>query len=306
MNNPIELKLYDAYCPAVQDWLDTFDINTVPNYMRNRLWKSYESDFLLTHYDYEDGMTAKQIIKESRELYENTKKPRRVYAVKDVIRNITGVIGDLKEEQFRTVSHNGIDSLWIKDVPNFWIQPVYGYIPDADDLNIHVIDSKMLTYGYVRVRTSEQYEKRNERKWWLLVYQPDPKYMPDVRHMITQANLLHFSPEKYHDDIREEGLIPSRGGRTYLYPNERIFFYVRNNVNPLEDAFMDMMRGIYRKEKRKDPMMSNIYDCWRLLMKKVPQSAKVYYDPNEDECIYLTIHIEPEWLEYMPDWELEL
>ena len=299
MSELIELKLYDDNCPAIQNLLDTFNINEIPEYKRNLMWKSYVTSFLTSQYDYNPDI--KKVLRESKELHENKKIARRVLPVKEVAKRLSGTIDGLETEQFKTVSHNGIDSVQINDVPNFWIQPIATYIPDADEMNIHIIDDKMEGYGYIRVRTTEQYEK-NGRKWYFLIYNPDSRFMPDVRSMLRKASLVHYAPEKFHDDILEDGLIPSRGGRTYLYPNERVFFYIREPNGVLDDDFIKMMCGISRKERRKDPMMSNIFDCWKLLMNKVPEEAKVYYDPNAEECVYLTIHIELEWLEYMSYW----
>lgn len=148
--------------------------------------------------------------------------------------------------------------------------------------------------GYVRTRCTLHKEK-NDREWYFVVYNPDTKYLKSVRDLLLYDRFIHYSPEFNRDDILETGLVPSNGGRTYTYPDERVFFYVYSSGG-LSDSYRKMMRAISTKEKQRDSSFSGYFDCYELDTRKLPESVKIYYDPNADDCVFLTTHIKPEWL----------
>lgn len=296
-----ELKLYDDKCVAVERAMKEFNINRIPIATRNRLYKSYRDDFLFAQEEFDFDKTVEEILNEK---YPDSKYIREangrdvvdikhIIPVKKMIQTITGILNDVKDTQFKTVSHNGIESLSIRNAPAFWVQPMYGLIPNKP-LNLDIIDYEMSQGGYVRTRCTPHKEK-NSREWYFVVYNPDTKYLKSVRDLLLYDRFIHYSPEFNRDDILETGLVPSKGGRTYTYPDNRVFFYVYS-YGGLSDSYKNMIRGISTKEKQRDYTFSGYFDCFELNTEKLPDNVKIYYDPNADDCVFLTIHIKPEWL----------
>lgn len=291
-----ELKLYDDTAIAVIHSLESFDINDVPKSVRDRLYKSYADDFLFSKEYYEPGMTVQDILNESVPVRRNdVVDTKHVTPVKELIESLVGILSDADVDQFRTITINGIESMHIQDAPEFWIQPVYGFIPNQK-LNIDIIDHEMKEGGYVRVRTTEHVENDTGRKWYFVVYNPDTKYLKSVRELLRTARLFHYTPEFNRDDILETGLVPSKGGRTFMYPDERVFFYV-NAFPGLSDSYIKMMSSTSKKIKKKDSSFSGYFDLFELNIDKLPESIKIYYDPNAKDCVFVTHHIEPEWID---------
>lgn len=282
-------------------------INSFTKEERDEMYQSYYDDFLMNENKTGDFRTVEKILESSgrhgRSGRNITERHRAVTPVSIVVEEMTGEFNDLQKRQFRTIKHNGIESVNISRIPEFWIQPVAAYIPDKS-VNLDIIDSKMEGYGYVRTRLTEVRDE-DRRQWYFAVYNPNPEYMPDVRSQIRNYRLLHFSHEKNHDSIMETGLVSSTGGRTYMYPDKRVFFY----VYPLKrgeysDSFRKMMGGIARKEIKADRDFSGIFNCYELDLDSVPENIRILYDPNAEDCIYLNAHIEPEWFKYKEDmWE---
>lgn len=303
-----ELRLYSPFSPVIDD-LERHAaeyINSFSDSEREEMYKSYTDDYIQNREDYEFGDTVEKLLEESENDRNTSKRSgsafddkKKIYPVKFVIEHITGVYNALKKEQFSTICHNNIRSIKISDIPEFWIQPIVSYIPD-EGINIRIIDDELNSYNYVRTRLSA-FKDKNGNRWFFAVYNPNPKYMPDVREQLLLDRLIHYSPEYNHDDIMDTGLIPSKGGRTYMYPDERVFFYVYATHGSLDPKYVNMMSGISNKIKKNDNTFSGIFNCYELDVRKIPKDVKILYDPNADNCVYLNIHIQPEWIKYQED-----
>lgn len=301
-----ELRINSPYCQALNDLFEHFDINSVLKTLRDKMYQSYTQSYM-THVafiDDEDDMSVEQALKESEEqsLNENSKQKVTVYPVKYTIERITnGSIPDMKLSQFKTVDNNGIKSIEIDDIPEFWIQPVFSYVPDVY-MNIRIVDDLMKEYGYIRVRQQKKTDE-NGRQWWFVIYNPDPRGMEDIRHRLSMFYLLHYTPEFNRDSILENGLLPSHGGRTYTYPDKRVFFYAAKktfdiHIDPfvLPEKMTKMMKSVARSTKKKHPDWSGYFDVFELNTGKLPENVKVYWDPNAQSCMYLNIPIPADYL----------
>lgn len=299
-----EVKLYSPDCKVITDWFDSFDINSVPEKVCNELYRSYDDDYVFHRDWYDDDDTVESVLLEAREMNGNDTECR-LLPVRDVVEHMTGIICDLKPEQFRTISINGIESVEIRDVPAFWVQPVAGYFPGTGH-NIEIMDETMKSYGYVSVMKREM-KDREGRSWFKIVYNPDPKFAKNVRDAMKGLRLSHYSPEFNHDSIMETGLVPSRGGRRYLYPDSRVFFYTYGGSihNRFGRKFLEMMHSVSRFVKKREPSFSGIFREYVLDLEKVPEGARIFYDPNAQDCVYLNIHIEPEWIQYIRTGSME-
>lgn len=296
-----ELKIFSDKCPAMQSLASNAEqyINEFPDDLRKIMFQSYEADYLMSQEFYDSDMTLDDIINEDyqpKSSGPDVSIGKNVIPVAKTVQELIRTIPALKYRQFRTISHNDIESIRIQEIPEFWIQPIASYIP-AESMNIEIIDHEMDVHGYVRTRLDIIKDKYG-KPWYFAIYNPDPKLMPDVRHMLKSMILLHYSPEFNHDDIMETGLIPSHGGRTYTYPDSRVFFYVKHPRLDLSNAYMRMLGSIVKKEKSKHRDFSGIMNQYELILDRVPKEVKIYYDPNADDCIYLNTHVEPDWLEY--------
>lgn len=296
---PEELKILSPYSQVINDLFENFDINSVSKKLRDAMYQSYTEeymtslDFIKSKDDFKDFLeqNKKNLIKENKE------NGVVVYPVKEVVRRITTAIPLIKEEQFITVVHNQIYSIKVVKIPEFWVQPTFTYIPDVY-MNLRILDDKMNAYGYIRVR--QQRKKDNEgRQWWFAIYNPDPSCSENMRDEIDGFfRLFHYAPEIFRDDILEKGLVPSYGGRTYLYPDKRVFFYAGDKKKPyrLTTEFQNMMLAISFKTRKKYPMWSGYYDVFELDMDKLPANVKIFWDPNADDCVYFNIPILPDYL----------
>ena len=306
-----ELKVNSPFCQALTDLFDNFNINAISWQERDALYKSYTNDYLynISLVDDEDDKNIEDLLDDTKKMFlkESEEHGIDVYPVKYTIERITnGDISALKPEQFKTVTNNGIDSIQVSDIPEFWIQPVFSYIPDVH-MNLRILDEQMEAYGYVRVR-HKRVQDSHKHSWWILIYNPDPRGMEDIRKFLRKFRMFHFSPEFNRDSILENGLLPSKGGRTYTYPDARVFFYTPPYyLKPWQDPFSfpkrfkQMMQSIARKTKTKHSDWSGYFDVFELDTSEVPANAKTYWDPNMEHCIYLNIHIEPEWIKLLED-----
>ena len=59
-----ELKIYDDKCVAVERAIKTFNINKLSIATRNRLYKSYEDDFLFSQEDFDFDKSVEEILNE--------------------------------------------------------------------------------------------------------------------------------------------------------------------------------------------------------------------------------------------------
>ena len=169
-------------------------------------------------------------------------------------------------------------------------------VPDSN-INVRILDDKMNECGYVNVRKQLRFDSE-QRRWWFSIYNPNPKFMDDIRDNLDRNRLFHYTPEFNRDSIIDSGLIPSNGGRTYLYPDKRVFFEVTSMSNPYKFniEYLKMMHGISEKTHKNEYMFSGYFDCFELDISKLPDNVKIYWDPNHRDGVYINCHIEPEWL----------
>ena len=298
-NNMEELKIQQPDCQALNDLFNNFDINSIPKEKRDAMYKSYTKDYIMSLEYYDEDDDVNEILESNKILFEdeNEYEDKKILPVALAIEKIRNDIPSLSEEQFITIKNNGIESLRIDShIPIFWTQPIFSYIPD-EYINIKIIDEKMMECGYINVR-KEQRKDEDRRLWWLIIYNPNPDYMDDIRDVLDSYRLLHYTPEYNRDSILDSGLVPSKGGRTYFYPDARVFFIVTDKKRPFRftNAYLKMMRNVSLKLKKKDRMFSGYFDCFELDMFKLPEGIKVFWDPNHEDGVYLNYHLEPDWL----------
>lgn len=283
-----EIKLQSPYCQALNDFMSDFDINSVPKKEREWMFVSYTQEYLdsvSVEDDSEEEIHVEDVLNEGLA----SELAKRVRPVREVIELLTEMFERMKDIQFRTVSNNGIQSIKMENIPVFWIQPVGVYIPDSE-MNLHIIDEKMTEFGYVRVRYQKKFDQ-NRNPWYFVIYNPNPKFMKDVRNNIDAFGFYHLSPEFNHDSIMEDGLKTSRGGRTYTYPDERVFFYVMYKKHEYTPAFVRMMTAISKNIKKKEPYFSGIFNVYKLNVDMLPADVKMFWDPNAQDCVYFNVPI---------------
>ena len=307
------IQLISPNCKAIQELIYNFDINSIPQKKRDAMYKSYTNDYLAAREDYDISESVKDVLTEERRVLESKRRKRndnlylrKIYTVAELSEILIGKYPSISDEQFRSVFHNGIESARLQDIPDFWINPVTMLIPD-EAINLSIIDEEMEKFGYVRVRL-EAMAENNRRIWYFAVYNPNPKYIKSVRDVLRMSRFVHFSPEFNHDDIMETGLIPSNGGRTYTYPDERVFFYVFGTQFDVtqDEWFIGMLNSVSKKIKKENPSFSGIFNAYELDIRKLPEDISIFYDPNADNCVYINGHIEPQWFIYREDMFLEL
>lgn len=299
-----EFEILSVNDAVFKDAFKNFDINKIPKDTRDVLYKSYTNSYMMS-IECDDEETAKEILAESadtRKKHEDIIE-KSLYPLKDVVEGLTGMIPEMRPEQFITFKINGIESLKIIDIPNFWVQPVISFVPDKA-MNIAIINEMMTDYGYINVRQYKQTDEEN-REWWVVIYNPNPKFMKDVRNILRVVRLIHYSPEFNRDDILENGLLPSKGGRTYLYPDERVFFYVTNMRLELSGRYISMMKNISKKVKKEHRDFSGYFDMFELMTDRLPENVKILYDPNMDSCVYLSVNVPAEWLVFDENFSRE-
>lgn len=305
-----EYRLFEPNGPEVEAMMQ-FDINVIPKTMREKIYSSYV-DMYMDRYmcfrDWDPTITIKQALEESYKHPKRSQKSKATYARVEssvtVVQNLLKKYMFMHELQFKTYFNNNVYSLSVDCVPIWWVEPILSIIPDFP-YNVDILDKEMSNYGYDKVRQQKKKDK-DGNSWYYVVYHPKPERMVNVRDLLWRKSFYHYSPEKFHDDIMENGLIPSNGGRTYLYKDKRIFFYVWEHNPEIDDDFYDMMRGIANKEKKADRYFSGIFNCYQLDVPKLPdQDFKMFYDPNQKDCVYVNIHIPSEALIYLEDESLE-
>lgn len=287
---PFELMLYRPDCKAITDWFDSFDINTVPEKVRDEMYCSYDEAYMIAFPYYDDIETY---LKESCDFSDD--ENYQVSPVKKVLENITAAVSYIKKEQLFTTFNNKIWSIGLANIPDFWVAPVCGYAPETGH-NMDIIDQLMEDDGYVCVMKKE-IRDREGRSWFKFLYNPDPKFAKNIRDVISVNKLVHFSQDFNAENIVKHGLIPSYGDRTFTYPDERVFFYIWNEpaVRPGR-RFRRMMHTVSEEIKKNFPEFSRKFCMFRLKRGVLPDDVKVYYDPNAPDCVYLNIQIKPEWL----------
>ena len=288
-----EITIQSPYCQAMNDFMDNFDINSVPEKDRQWMFVSYTQEYLDSisgEDDTEDVQDVQAALNEGL----GEKLAKRVRPVREVIELLLGMFEHMKDIQFRTVTNNGIKSVKLDNVPVFWIQPVGIYVPDSE-MNLHIIDEKMAEFGYIRVRLQKKTDL-DRKTWFFVIYNPNPKFMEDVRNNIEAFGFYHLSPEFNHDSIMENGLEPSHGGRTYTYPDKRVFFYVMYKKHEYTPAFVRMMTSVSRSTRKKNPYFSGIFNAYKLDVSKLPKDVKMFWDPNAQDCVYFNIPIPADWL----------
>lgn len=299
-----ELRINSPYCQALNDLFEHFDINSVPKKLRDRMHQSFTKTYMSTLDFIDSGEdTIEDFIEQGKKILKESKENGLdVFPLKEAVSQVINRIPMIETIQFKTVSNNGIESLSIDNVPDFWVQPAFSFIPDVY-MNLSIVDEIMSYYGYIRVRKTRKLDKEG-RSWWYIVYNPDPKDAENVYRLLVKNHiLLHLTPDFNTQSILQNGLIPSHGGRTYEYPDERVFFYVTDYYHPFKFKykFKRMMGGITKKEKANHPQWDEYFDIFELLLHEMPADTKIYWDPNAQDGVYLKLPIQPKYLDLHKD-----
>ncbi len=275
-----------SYIDLICNWVDSFDINSVPLSLRKQWHFSYERAFLASmEADYENPL---DYINESINEDEIEVEP-----LMQVVRHFVSTY-NMNLEQFVIANHNGVESLRVYDVPVFSMNPFGCIAPKAGRYNLDIIDKEMTERGYYRIRTSIK-EDNAGLQWYVIGY--NPVRQVDIYDAVKYFHWIHFSPCIFRKSILENGLMPSSGNNTFRYLNDRVYFYVYDFRYKLTMQFKKMMHQKSIEVKKQYPEWTGEFDAFEIDKDKLKKKYRLYYDPNVDSCVYVTEKIPSETLQ---------
>ena len=149
------------------DFVDNFDINSIPEDVRNSWIKSYTRAYLSElDRDYEN---VEYILQEFANMTKTPDDKIAIYPVREVI-NLLKEKYDFKDEQFYVTNFNNVSAFKIYDIPVFMTEPISVIIPNVY-MNTAIIDEEIKNCGYCKIKMSEKKDTAG-KEWYVLSYKP--------------------------------------------------------------------------------------------------------------------------------------
>ena len=184
------------------DFVDNFDINSIPEDVRNSWIKSYTRAYLSgLDRDYEN---VEYVLQEFANMTKTPDDKIAIYPVREVI-NLLKEKYDFKDEQFYVTNFNNVSAFKIYDIPVFMTEPISVIVPNVY-MNIAIIDEEIKNCGYYKIRMSKKKDNAG-KEWYVLGY--NPIRQDNIRKMIEGFRWLHLSPTFNRKEIYETGLVLS-------------------------------------------------------------------------------------------------
>ncbi len=260
------------------DFVDNFDINSIPEDVRKSWIKSYTRAYLSgLDRDYEN---VEDVLQESAKMTETPDDEIAIYPIQEVI-DILKEKYDFKDEQFYVTNFNNVSAFKIYDIPVFMTEPISVIVPNVY-MNIAIIDEEIKNCGYYKIRMSKKKDAAG-KEWYVLGY--NPIRQDNIRKMIEGFRWLHLSPTFNRKEIYETGLVPGPGNDNFTYKDDRIFLFIQRNFD-ISERNKKIMFSKARDIKKKHPDWDGTFDVYSVDCFKVSMKQEFFYDPNIKDSVY--------------------
>ena len=247
-----------------------FDFNDIPQDELEKQYVDYEKTYQYIAYNNRLSKTDKGYVFES---FNEILPPDIV--VKSIIK-----AHQLKEWQFKRIEYcNKIE--------------IYILIPDIGN-NVKIINSDMDKMGYF---VGQEYKTPNG---WVQVHY-EPKVQKDETENIKKETsvLYHLTPYYNVENIKRFGLIPKNANLMFNYP-ERVYCMMDKVSN---DEFVELGNGL--SYQNTDSRNDGHYVLLMIMLDRLPNDIKFFYDPNMEYAVYTNKPIPSEYIKIVNHFRFE-
>ena len=266
---------------VIDEFLNDFDINSIPKELRNKQYKDYEPiiEFLNN-------------VSESR-IYENWDNPSQQEINVESTRNIIECIKDhleLDMFQFKVYSPHKVCIVEVSKIP-YHYQTTFSVLTPIVASNINIVVNEMRKGGYYKIR-EKVYTDEDDEKWIMMIF--DPIKQDSVTEQIkkTYPYIFHTTELKNKESIVINGLKPQNNTNPDFHYNEpRVYLYY-GSVN--DTSYINMMKNIANSRKKNDKTFDGTYVQFTIDTDNLPDDVEFFDDPHGDKCVYTRNTIPPD------------
>lgn len=262
---------------AYLDYVDNFDINTIPLSIRKKCYKSFTDIFNSRNDKFACEVTIDDILESIED--------QNIESARKVVNELIETYG-FDESMFKISNPNNVTYIKVYDVPIYLETTTMIIIPDIDN-NIKIIEKEMNAYGYYKVRQSIKIDKSG-MKWASLIF--DPQRQDTITNQIRNhcPVLYHCSESRNDANIKEFGILAKNAGRIYTYKEDRVYL-LTEKTNRRQN---ELINNIIKNRKRNDPTFDGSYNRYTILTDALSDNIEFYEDPHGPKgCIYITTNI---------------
>lgn len=158
-------------------------------------------------------------------------------------------------------------------------------IPNIKD-NLELVNDIMAKFGYFETKHTVTIDSKNDMNWFIVTYNPIslPNLNPYLESLGDGVLLLHYSPKRFEESVRKNGLVPQGKNEFVMsYPEARLFF----KIGSANRAFNKMMKVF--ADKQEDKGYSREFVGYMIFVSdELLSEYEFYTDPNVPDCCLCT------------------
>lgn len=274
----------NSYLSIIDEYLEKFDINSIPEEIRNEQYIDYEPIF-----NFVNRNNREWVLDENEEFLYESQEDVNIQSIREVFNRLKNYYHIYDKYQFEVLSPNNVSIVNVLKIPKYY--EGVGIITLANvKKNVDIIIKEFAMSGYKMVREKIKTDNNN-REWITLVFNPikqEPLSTQIRRHC---RYVYHSTPVDKYELIEEKGYItPQNAKRVYDYPEPRIYLYTSN---PEDDDYINMMKNTTTNRQRKDRNFDGDYYLLEISTRKLPDDMQLFYDPNanNEHFVFVTLPI---------------
>lgn len=158
-------------------------------------------------------------------------------------------------------------------------------IPNIKD-NLEIVNDIMAKFGYFEAKHTVTIDSKNDTNWYIVTYNPIslPNLNPYLESLGDGALLLHYSPKRFEDSVKNNGLVPQgRNEFVMSYPEPRLFF----KIGSANKAFNRMMKVFADKQEAKG-YSREFVGYMIFVTAELLSEYEFFVDPNVPDCCFCT------------------
>lgn len=264
----------DAAHKALEHFVKSFDINSIPERVRKTLYVDYSEidDFL--------NKTS-----EFRNVDENfnesvTSDDTDVTSIKNVV---DGLINEYHLDRYFSIKvydEYNVEVVNVDKIPQY-SQTSSAILVPMIEKNLDIIKKELDKGGYYQV-AKHDYKDAEGRQWSFIVF--DPKEQKSITEQIKSQYeyLYHCSLSTNDDSIKKNGIIPQNSKNFYNFKEKRVYLHY---LTPNNQEFKNMMKKFIDSRKRKEPNFNHKMNVYTISIDDLPKDIEFFQDPHA-QAIY--------------------